>query len=188
MAKHGVRGTAVLWLASGMAAGVAVGWLSAPRRGDWLRNQIRQKFTHWIKVGQRTFHKRRRDFGNRVRGGVAEIREAYSSREHYVDANTLVDQVHSQLGREHADVLEHVNLNAVGHTVYLHGYVNDEAERDRLVSAIAAVEGVDEVDAASLRLHAGEAASAADAETPETDVQETSAPAVTRSRRRKPAE
>src|SRR6185437_8355378 len=170
----------------GIAAGVAIGWLSAPRRGDWLRNQIRQKFIHWNKVGQRTFYKRRRDLANRVRGSVAGIREAYALHDPYVDANTLVDQVHSQLGREFAPTLEHINLNAVGHTLVLHGYIADELERDRLVSAIAAIEGVGEVDASRLRLHLPHVPELHPEPETAPDVQESSAPAIATPRIRRP--
>lgn len=105
-------------------------------------------------MGERQYYRRTREVENRVRGSVAEIRDAVSGREHYVDANTLVDQVRSQLGREFAEVLEHVNLNGVGHTVYLHGYVRDSAARDELVNAILSVEGVNHVLADRLRVEA----------------------------------
>ncbi|HUX68711.1 MAG TPA: BON domain-containing protein [Terriglobales bacterium] len=140
------------WLASGVLAGTALGWLTAPRRGDWVRNQVRQKLAHWRRLGQRTLSKRGRDVENRLRGSVAEVRQAWWGRGHYVDATTLVDQVQSQLGRAFSALRSHVNLNAIGHTVYLHGYVESEADRDCLVEAIRKVEGVGDVDAHALRM------------------------------------
>jgi BON domain len=147
------RPNRVLWLAGGVVAGVAVGWLTAPRRGGWTRNQVRQKLERWMRVGEIRLVKRRRDLENRVRGGVAKVKGAWERHDPYVDANTLVDQVHSQLGREFASALEHVNMNAVGRTIYLHGYVRDAGQRERLVAAIRGVEGVDEV---SVQLQDGE--------------------------------
>jgi len=141
-----------MWLAAGVVVGTAVGWMTAPRRGDWLRNQIRQKLIHWQRIGRRRLERDSRDLENRVRGSVAEVREAWSGRPHYVDANTLVDQVHSQIGREFGHLLEHVNLNAVDHTLYLHGYLESEADHRALVRAIAAVDGVCEVDDSELRV------------------------------------
>ena len=169
----------ILWLMGGVAAGVGVGWLTAPRRGDWLRNQIRQKLGHWRRAGRRRLEKQGRDFSHRVHGGVAELRAVWSGREHYVDANTLVDQVHSQLGREFAESLSHVNLNAVDHTIYLHGYVREAEERDRLIAAIGAVEGVRDVSATELRIVAEPPPDASPSVTrfPESDVREASAPA-----------
>ncbi|MGH9413427.1 MAG: BON domain-containing protein [Terriglobales bacterium] len=149
---HGASGW--LWLMGGVAAGTAIGWLTAPRRGDWVRNQTRQKLDHWYRTGVRRMRKRGRDIENRVQGGVAEIREVWSGREHYVDANTLTDQVHSAIGREFAAILPHINLNAVDHTVYLHGYVHEAEQRERLICAIAAVDGVEDVQAAELRVQA----------------------------------
>ncbi|HET9785085.1 MAG TPA: BON domain-containing protein, partial [Terriglobales bacterium] len=169
----------MLWLMGGVAAGVGVGWLTAPRRGDWLRNQIRQKLGHWRRVGRRRLEKQGRDLSHRVHGGVAELRSVWSGREHYVDANTLVDQVHSQIGREFAETLSHVNLNAVDHTVYLHGYVRDADERDRLIAAIHGIEGVRDVSAAELRVaaEAPEDPAPQVAPFPESDTREASAPA-----------
>ncbi|MGH9474990.1 MAG: hypothetical protein ACRD1C_01525 [Terriglobales bacterium] len=146
-ATHGL-----LWLAGGLAAGAAAGWFTAPRRGDWLRNQARQKLASWYRTSTRRMRKRGRDLDHRIQGTVAEVREMWAGREHFVDANTLVDQVHSVLGRPFAATLGHVNLNAVGHTVYLHGYVHEVTERDRLISAIRKVEGVEDVQAAELRV------------------------------------
>lgn len=158
------RTNSVFWLAAGLGAGLAVGWLTAPRRGDWLRNQMRQKLEHWRRVGRRRLTHINRDLENRVRGKAAEVREAWDGHDHYVDANTLVDQVHSQIGREFAPELEHVNLNGVGHTIYLHGHVADDATRDRLVRAIAAVEGVEEVRDDTLRVGPIEPSSLAEGE------------------------
>jgi len=138
----------------GVLVGVAAGWVTAPRRGDWVRNQIRQKAGHFKRVFVRRAGKRGRDVRNRVRGGLAEVQHAWARPDPYVDANTLVDQVHSALGRELADLLPDVNLNAYGHTIYLHGHVPDAEARDRLVAAIRGVEGVGEVVSASLRLMA----------------------------------
>jgi hypothetical protein len=142
----------VLWFSGGIASGVALGWLTAPRRGDWVRNQLRQKMEHWRHRGRLRLLKRGRDLENRFWGSLAAVRQAWTGREHYVDANTLVDQVHTELGRRFGPTLAHVNLNAFGHTVYLHGYVDSPAERDRLIAAIAAVDGVDAVAAKHLRL------------------------------------
>ncbi len=146
------RARQAAWLASGVLAGTALGWLTAPRRGDWVRNQVRQNWTHWRRLGQRTLSKRGRDVENRLRGSVAEVRQAWWGRGHYVDATTLVDQVQSQLGRAFGALRSHVNLNAIGHTIYLHGYVESEADRDCLVEAIRKVEGVGDVDAHELRM------------------------------------
>ncbi|MGN6591355.1 MAG: BON domain-containing protein [Terriglobales bacterium] len=184
------KSAGALWLAGGVAAGLGVGWLTAPRRGDWLRNQIRQKLGHWRRVSRRRLEKQGRDLSHRVHGGVAELRSVWSGREHYVDANTLVDQVHSQLGREFADTLSHVNLNAVGHTVYLHGCVREADERDRLIAAILGIEGVRDVSAAELRVSAAPSESPAPpvARFPESDTRTASAPAPPgRTRRRPPS-
>ncbi|HVA62386.1 MAG TPA: hypothetical protein VNF74_01580 [Terriglobales bacterium] len=146
------RAREAVWLASGVLAGTALGWLTAPRRGDWVRNQMRQKMAHWRRIGLRTFSKRSRDVENRLRGSVAEVRQAWWGRGHYVDANTLVDQVHSQLGRAFSAMLSHVNLNAIGHTVYLHGYLESEQDRDCLVETILKVQGVGDVDAQAVKI------------------------------------
>lgn len=179
----------MLWLMGGVAAGVGVGWLTAPRRGDWLRNQIRQKLGHWRRVGRRRLEKQGRDLSHRVHGGVAELRSVWSGREHYVDANTLVDQVHSQIGREFAETLSHVNLNAVDHTVYLHGYVREADERERLIAAIHGIEGVRDISASELRVVAepAEAAAPPVAHFPESDTRQASAPAPPARTRRRPA-
>jgi len=178
----------MLWLMGGVAAGVGVGWLTAPRRGDWLRNQIRQKLGHWRRAGRRRLEKQGRDLSHRVHGGVAELRSVWSGREHYVDANTLVDQVHSQIGREFAETLSHVNLNAVDHTVYLHGYVREAEERERLIAAIAAVEGVRDVSATELRVAADplDDITPQVAPFPESDTRDASAPAPPARARRRP--
>ena len=146
-------------------AGVAVGWLTAPRKGSRARSQMRQTFIHWQRVGERGVEKGCRDLSHRIRGSVARMRGRLSEarRSHaavrqasYVDANTLVDQVHSQLGREFSRAFKHVNLNAVGHTLVLHGYVDSEPERTRLIEAIEDLNGVEAVDARELRIrHAG---------------------------------
>ncbi len=141
-----------MWFAGGVVAGTALGWLTAPRRGDWVRNQISQKARHWRRIGRIRLVKRGRDLENRLRGSVSQVRQAWTGHEHYVDANTLVDQVHTELGRRFSGSLAHVNLNAHGHTVYLHGYVESDAERNRLIDAVAAVDGVDAVAAAELRV------------------------------------
>ncbi|MGH9520471.1 MAG: hypothetical protein ACRD2D_12515, partial [Terriglobales bacterium] len=62
------RTNSLFWLAAGLGAGIAVGWLTAPRRGDWLRNQMRQKVEHWRRVGRRRLERMNRDVENRVRG------------------------------------------------------------------------------------------------------------------------
>jgi BON domain len=147
-----------VWFAGGIAAGTALGWLTAPRRGDWVRNQFRQKLRHWRNLGRIRLSKRGRDLENRLWGSLAAVRQAWTGHEHYVDANTLVDQVHTELGRQFGPTLSHVNLNAYGHTVYLHGYVESAAERDRLIAAIAAVDGVDAVASKELRIAAAPAA------------------------------
>lgn len=134
-----------LWLAAGLGVGVALGWLTAPRRGNWLRSQLRQKMEHWRRLGRRRLDRDLREIENKVQGVVAEVREAWDGHDHYVDANTLVDQVHSQIGREFHPLLEHVNLNGVGHTIFLHGHVRSEDERARLVAAIRGIEGVEAV-------------------------------------------
>ncbi|MGH9392673.1 MAG: BON domain-containing protein, partial [Terriglobales bacterium] len=81
---------------------------------------------------------------------------------------------------------------AVGHSVVLHGYVDDEAERERLICAIQAMEGVGAVADQQLRVRgelpteAGPGSSAAPAATPQTELQivpgtgvlESSAPAA----------
>ena len=154
--KSGLQfgGGLVIGLAIGAASGLVAGWLTARTRGQVLRQTIRQKVARLRRMGERQYYRRTREVENRMRGSVAEIRDAVSGREHYIDANTLVDQVRSQLGREFAEVLEHVNLNAVGHTVYLHGYVRDPTERDELVNAILGVEGVNHVLADRLRVEA----------------------------------
>lgn len=132
--------------------------------------------------------KRGRDLENRVQGGVAELREAWSGHEHYVDANTLTDQVHSAIGREFAEILPHINLNAVGHTIYLHGYVRAAEQRERLLAAIREVDGVEEVSAAELRVQPARATPDDISVVPKMDVREASAPAppASRPRRRKP--
>lgn len=174
MSRRGQQRTnSLFWLAAGLGAGLAVGWLTAPRRGDWLRNQMRQKVEHWRRLGRRRLSHMNREVENRVRGAVAEVREAWGGHDHYVDANTLVDQVHSQIGREFAAELEHINLNAVGHTVYLHGHVTDDEVRERLVRAIEAVEGVESVRTDNLRIG------------PQSE-QGTDAPAKSRRRRTNP--
>jgi hypothetical protein len=188
MARKMQKSAGALWLLGGVAAGVGVGWLTAPRRGDWLRNQIRQKLGHWRRVGRRRLEKQGRDLSHRVHGGVAELRSLWSGREHYVDANTLVDQVHSQIGREFAETLSHVNLNAVDHTVYLHGYVHEAAERERLIAAIHGVEGVRDVSAAELRVIAAPSGDTLPvAPFPESDTREASAPAPPARTRRRPS-
>jgi hypothetical protein len=146
------RSRSLVWFAGGVAAGTALGWLTAPRRGDWVRNQLRQKAVHWRNLGRIRLIKRGRDLENRVWGSLAAMRQAWTGREHYVDANTLVDQVRTELGRRFGSTLSHVNLNAYGHTVYLHGYVASAADRDRLIAAIAEVDGVDAVAAKQLRI------------------------------------
>lgn len=150
--KRSAPGSSLSWLATGIVAGIGIGWLTAPRRGDWLRNQLSQKLIHYRRVASRRAYKRSRDVENRLRGGIAEVREVFSGREHYVDANTLVDQVHSQLGRQFAEAFEHVNLNAVDHTIYLHGFVHSPAEADRLAAAILTVDGVRDIDTTELRV------------------------------------
>lgn len=146
------RHNRMVWLATGLAAGTAMGWLSAPRRGDWLRNQIRQKLARWSRRGQLTLYKRGRDVEHRVAGGLAEVRQIWRGRARFVDANTLVDQVLSQLGRAFSPTLAHVNVNAVGHTIYLHGHVATAQERDRLAAAIRSVQGVGDVVSTALRI------------------------------------
>ena len=151
------RSRRAAWFAGGVVAGTVLGWLTAPRRGDWVRNQLRQKLGHWRHVSRIRLVKRSRDLENRLWGSLAQVRQAWAGHEHYVDANTLVDQVHTELGRRFAATLSHVNLNAYGHTVYLHGYVDSAAERHRLIEAIGAVDGVDAVAAGELRLSRGPA-------------------------------
>ena len=187
------RAREMVWLASGVLAGTALGWLTAPRRGDWVRNQVGQKLAHWRRLGLRTFSKRSRDVENRLRGSVAEVRQAWWGRGHYVDANTLVDQVHSQLGRAFSAMLSHVNLNAIGHTVYLHGYLESEQDRDCLVQAIQKVQGVGDVDAHSLRIVPAHTAAAklpasvsVEIPAPPASAPTTSAPARLRRRRTAP--
>ena len=154
--KAQARRTMVAALLAGAAAGVALGWLTAPRRGARLRNQMRQKLGHWARLGQRMIYKGRKDIGNRAQGAVAEVwerlRRTGGREPHYVDANTLVDQVRSQLGREFGEDFAHVNLNAVDHTLYLHGYVASKEEREKLIAAVAAVEGVEVVRSEGLRV------------------------------------
>ncbi len=148
-----------------------------------MRNQARQKLERWCRIGTRRLRKRGRDLENHIQGTVAEMREAWSGHEHFVDANTLVDQVHSAIGRGFAATLEHINLNAVDHTIYLHGYVREAGDRERLLAAIVAVEGVEDVQAAELRVKP-ETPSQPEA-VPEPGVRETSAPeAAARPRRR----
>ncbi|MGH9416113.1 MAG: hypothetical protein ACRD01_05745 [Terriglobales bacterium] len=192
--------SAAVWMMSGIAIGVGVGWLTAPRRGDWLRNQIEQKLIRWRKRGLRRLYKRGRDLQNRVWGSVAEVKEMWAGREHYVDANTLVDQVRSELGRAFAATLARVNLNAIGHTIYLHGCVESGAERDELTAAISAIEGVEAVDASRLQVpaesnpageprpaHADESAAPEPAGfQPTSDARESSAPAAAQPRSRRP--
>lgn len=120
--------------------------------------------------------KRGRDLENRVHGTMAEVREMWSGREHYVDAKTLVDQVRTTLGRSFGTTLEHVNLSAVGHTIYAHGYVKDADERERLMAAIRATDGVEDLQASELYVQP-ELPEAPPAVVPETDAQDVSAPA-----------
>ncbi|MGH9468170.1 MAG: BON domain-containing protein [Terriglobales bacterium] len=185
MREHKRRANELGWLLSGVAIGTALGWLTAPRRGGWMRNQARQKLAHWSRTGAQRLRKRGRDLGNRIQGGVAEIRETWGGREHYVDANTLVDQVRSELGRGFAAEMEHVNVNAVGHTIYLHGYVHEEEQRERLLAAIRGAEEVEDVQASELRVQPPPPPHAAPEALPESDVRQVSAPApAARSRRR----
>lgn len=144
---------------------------------------------HWYRASVRRMRKRGRDLENRVQGGVAELREVWSGREHYVDANTLTDQVHTAIGREFAELLPHINLNAVGHTIYLHGYVREAEQRERLMAAICGVDGVEEVSAAELRVQPWREPRGDTFVVPETDQREASAPAppASRPRRRNPS-
>lgn len=156
-------GNRALLLATGVMAGLAIGWLTAPRRGSWLRNQARQKLDHARRHAGRRLYKRRKDFANRLRGSLAVARETLSRALQVEppssDPRTVVDRVHSQLGRQFARTLQHANLSAVGHIVYIHGYLPSELERERLVEAIARVEGVEAVRADTARIgHPGRSA------------------------------
>jgi hypothetical protein len=143
----------LLLLASGVMAGVGIGWLTAPRRGRWVRNQARQKLIHLRRLTGRRWYKRRKDAANRLRGGWAITREAFQRQPApATDERTLTDRVHSELGRQFASTLQHANLSAVGDVIYIHGYLPSEADKERLIEAIAGVEGVQRVRAEAVRI------------------------------------
>ena len=144
----------MFYLGAGVVAGTALGWLTAPQRGASLRARARQRLQHLARLGRRRLVRMQRNVDNRVRGRAAELRERASAGHSGwdVDANTLVDRVHSELGRQFGATFEHVNLNGAGHTVYLHGYVGSFDERERLVEAIQRIEGVEAVRSEELRI------------------------------------
>ncbi len=143
-------------LLAGAVAGVVLGWLTAPRTGARLRAQTRQKLGHWTRQSGRYAYKAGKNLTNHVQGAGAvvweRLRRVGGREPHYVDANTLVDQVHSQLGRQFGSDFAHVNLNAVDHTLYLHGFVTSKQEREKLITAVAAIEGVEIVRSEGLRV------------------------------------
>ena len=134
---------------------MALGWLTAPRTGARARGLARQRLQHWGRIGRNGLYRAGRGALSRITGAMTGgwMRLRYRrGTPRYVDANTLVDQVHSLLGRQFPHLREHVNLNAADHTIYLHGHVSSRRERDELVEAIAAVAGVGRVRCEMLRI------------------------------------
>ena len=135
-----------------LGAGVAVGILLAPRRGSDLRNRIGTHLLHWAKVTRRTVVGRAKDLSNRTVGVAAETRRHFEPTEE-IDPNVLLDRVHSHLGHASSLPLSHVNLNALGRVIVVHGYVPSEEEKERLARAIREVDGVVDVSLEHLRIH-----------------------------------
>lgn len=136
------------WLGAGVAAGIFL----APRRGRDLRNRIGDRLLHWAKVARRTTVGRAKDFSNRTVGVAAETRRHFEPTEE-IDPNVLLDRVHSHLGHASNLPLSHVNLNALGRVIVVHGFVPSEEEKERLARAIREVDGVVDVSLEHLRIH-----------------------------------
>jgi hypothetical protein len=136
-----------------LGAGFGLGILFAPRRGSWYRNQAKQRLTHVWRRGAVSARRRTHDIRNRVRGAVHELAEPFMNEQHEFDEKTLTDRVRTALGRDRAAPMDRINVNAVGHTIYLHGSATRE-ELEDLVERIRGIEGVEQVDASYLQIRA----------------------------------
>lgn len=142
------RGTKIGVGAALLGAGVAVGWLTAPRRGSFFRARLSQKAARWSRAALRYVGKRRRDLRNRWQGATAEARKVVQPGVTPDDA-TLAARVRSQLGRRFA--LGQVEVTAKEGVVTLSGQAAGARERERIIAAVRRVEGVRAVHAQELR-------------------------------------
>ena len=131
-----------------LAVGIGIGWLTAPRRGSSVRAHIRQKAWHWTRSAIRYAGRRGRDWRNRLAGTAVELRRA-TRPEPAVAPVTLAARVRSRLGRQF--YLGQVEITADGGVIHLSGRMPSDGERERLIAAVRAVEGVHEVTAEHLR-------------------------------------
>lgn len=115
-----------------------------------MRARLRDRLGRGERDARRFSEERLHDLVERTRGLAVELEQLIAPPERYVDERTLVDQVRSRLGREMPSLLEHVNLNGVGHTIHLHGTLAP-ADRERLIETISRIDGVEKVEAEHLR-------------------------------------
>ena len=123
----------------GLAAGVVGMYLLDGRSGARRRALIRDRFSHWRKIGFGKFGKRSRDLGNRLSGLTAEVSHVFEHEEN-VDDQTLAERIRSKIGR----VVSHpktVQVECHDGKVQLSGYAL-ASEIPRLYESVRHVRGV----------------------------------------------
>jgi uncharacterized membrane protein len=134
---------------AGVAVGAALAWCLDPQCGRRRRAHLRDKMFHALRGGEEGLEKATRDLAHRARGAAHETAQRF--RDVRADDRILEGRVRSELGRvcSHPSAIEVFCRDAV---VELRGPIL-RAEQRRVLSAIASVPGVREVDDHHLELH-----------------------------------
>jgi hypothetical protein len=140
---------------AGVGAGLGAGlmYLLDPQGGGQRRAVARDKTVSALKTGGSACLKTGKHLGNRTKGLVAEA--GSKLRRETVDEQVLGDRVRSKLGRVLSNPSA-VEVTSVDGLVILSGSV-PSSEKDRLLSTVAKVKGVKDVeDQLEVHEHGGE--------------------------------
>ncbi|WP_204016452.1 SRPBCC family protein [Sphaerimonospora thailandensis] len=136
----------------GACAGALTEYLLDPNLGRTRRARVRDKAVHGVHRSRGWLGVLARDFTNRSRGAVAEIRYRFVGRN--VDDRVLSERVRAELGR-HVSHPHAVEVHVAGGRVTLAGHVLEREDR-RARRAVARIPGVKDVEASWTAHHDAE--------------------------------
>ena len=129
----------------GMAVGAALTWCLDPQSGRRRRAHLRDKLLHALRANEEGLEKAGRDLVHRARGAAHETAQRFRAEAEPADDRILEERARSELGR----VCSHpsaIDLWCRDGEVNLRGPILRREVR-RVISAIASVAGVRDVDA-----------------------------------------